>query len=105
MQAPTIGGTRYTDHEATISSSASRGSRESGAAGAAAGDSPLAPGAFPRLSKELAWGHARDGIIFVSWTNGHLVDFAFNWAASLAAVGVTNYLIGAMDAQAAEVGA
>lgn len=58
-------------------------------------------GTTPPLSKDLAWSHATEGLLYVSWTNARSVDFAVNWAASLAATGASNFLVGALDAQAA----
>lgn len=57
----------------------------------------------PALTRELAWEHAQDGEIFVTWSNYHFTDFAISWAHNLKRVGVGNYLIGAMDLQAGEV--
>jgi hypothetical protein len=96
--------TQYADDETSAPREAGGGSQKLGTADDGNVTAPLDSGAFPRLSKDLAWRHARDGLIFVTWTNGHLVDFAQNWAASLTALGLNNFLIGAMDVQAAEVG-
>ena len=38
-----------------------------------------AGGKVPQLSKELAHGYARDGIIIVTWANLHFLDFTLNW--------------------------
>lgn len=49
------------------------------------------------VSKELVQRVSRDGAVIVTWANSHYYDFALNWLRHLDAVGVTNYLIGAMD--------
>ena len=49
------------------------------------------------VSKELVERVAKDGAVIVTWANSHYYDFAVNWLRHLDAVGVTNYLIGAMD--------
>lgn len=36
-------------------------------------------GVVPQLSRELAHGYARDGIIIVTWANFHFLDFTLNW--------------------------
>lgn len=40
---------------------------------------------------------AKDGYLFVTWANHHYTDFAMSWVARLRALGLTNYLVGAMD--------
>ncbi|PSC68170.1 glycosyltransferase family 77 [Micractinium conductrix] len=56
-----------------------------------------AGGKVPQLSKELAHGYARDGIIIVTWANLHFLDFTLNWVHHMEVHGITNYLVGAMD--------
>lgn len=58
----------------------------------------------PPLSRELAQAHAHDNTIIVTWANFHFSDFALNWARHLAALGISHYLVGAMDVETAEVG-
>jgi hypothetical protein len=40
---------------------------------------------------------AKDGYLFVTWANHHYTDFVMSWVARLRALGLTNYLVGAMD--------
>ena len=49
------------------------------------------------ISKALVDRVAKDGAVIVTWANMHYYDFAINWLSHLDEVGVTNYLIGAMD--------
>lgn len=49
------------------------------------------------VSKELVQRVAKDGAVIVTWANSHYYDFALNWLRHLDALGVENYLIGAMD--------
>jgi hypothetical protein len=37
----------------------------------------------PELSRELAWKHARENVIIVTWTNYHFYDFIANWVAHI----------------------
>jgi hypothetical protein len=59
----------------------------------------------PQLSRELAHRHARDGIIIVTWANFHFFDFVLNWVHHMELHGITNYMVGAMDADTGQVGA
>jgi hypothetical protein len=38
---------------------------------------------YPKLTKELAHAHAKDGMILVTWSNYHFIDFVDNWIAHL----------------------
>jgi len=49
------------------------------------------------ISKALVDRVAKDGAVIVTWANMHYYHFAINWLSHLDEVGVTNYLIGAMD--------
>ena len=49
------------------------------------------------ISKALVDRVAVDGAVIVTWANMHYYDFAINWLSHLDELGVTNYLIGAMD--------
>lgn len=40
---------------------------------------------------------AKDGYLFVTWANHHYTDFAMSWVAHLQQLGLSNYLVGAMD--------
>ena len=61
------------------------------------------PAVIPRLSKKLAHQHARNNVIIVTWANLHFSDFALNWVAHVREHGITNFLVGAMDQETAEV--
>ena len=39
----------------------------------------------------------RDGVVMVTWANFKYLDFAMNWLAHMQNIGVTTYMIGAMD--------
>eukprot|EP00892_Ulva_mutabilis_P009534 jgi/Ulvmu1/6953/UM033_0010.1 len=56
----------------------------------------------PALSEELAHAHAHNNTIFVTWTNYHFVDFVQNWIAHLDSIGVSHYVVGAMDVRTAD---
>jgi len=57
----------------------------------------------PQLTQELARTYSRDNILIVTWANLHFVDFAMNWASYIIAHGISNYLVGAMDQQTANI--
>lgn len=59
--------------------------------------------AVPQLSRELAYKHARDGIIIVTWANFHFFDFVLNWVHHMELHGITNYIVGAMDLETGQV--
>ncbi len=40
---------------------------------------------------------AQDGYLLVTWANHHYVDFVRTWIARVTQVGVTGYIVGAMD--------
>lgn len=39
----------------------------------------------------------QDGYLMVTWANEHYLDFAKTWVASIKRVGITGYMVGAMD--------
>lgn len=49
------------------------------------------------LTKEFVGKYARDNLIVVTWANHAYLDFVLNWAGHLRDLGVTNFLVGAMD--------
>eukprot|EP00854_Cymbomonas_tetramitiformis_P006653 gene6653-7967_t len=53
----------------------------------------------PRTFKELVKDIAIDNAVIVTWANNHYYDFAKNFAAHMRDLGITNFLIGAMDKQ------
>ena len=57
----------------------------------------------PALSKALAHKHSRDSIIIVTWANFHFFDFVLNWVHHMREHRITNYLVGAMDAETGQV--
>lgn len=65
--------------------------------------SAAVPGLIPRLSKELAQQHARNNVIIVTWANLHFAEFVLNWVAHVQQHDITNFLVGAMDQETAEV--
>ena len=70
-----------------------------------AGGSAGQASGVPRLTKDLVQQHASEaGIIIVTWANLHFTDFVLNWVHHLDSIGVTAYLVGAMDAETAHVG-
>lgn len=84
---------------ADTSAGSSAGSTSKAQAGGAtkSGGVAVKKGVVPRLSRELAHGYARDGIIIVTWANFHFLDFTLNWVHHMQVHGITNYLVGAMD--------
>jgi hypothetical protein len=40
---------------------------------------------------------AKDGYLFVTFANHHYTDFAMSWVNRLKLLGLSNYLVGAMD--------
>lgn len=66
---------------ADTSAGSSAGSTSKAQAGGAtkSGGVAVKKGVVPRLSRELAHGYARDGIIIVTWANFHFLDFTLNW--------------------------
>ena len=40
---------------------------------------------------------AKDGYLFVTWANHHYTDFAMSWVTRLKKLGLSNYMVGAMD--------
>jgi hypothetical protein len=40
---------------------------------------------------------AQDGYLMVTWANYHYVDFVRTWVSHVQRVGVTGYIVGAMD--------
>jgi hypothetical protein len=40
---------------------------------------------------------AKDGYLFVTWANHHYTDFAMSWVKRLQGLGMTNFMVGAMD--------
>jgi hypothetical protein len=40
---------------------------------------------------------AKDGYLFVTWANHHYTDFAMSWVKRLQTLGLSNFLVGAMD--------
>lgn len=51
-----------------------------------------------RRHREEVHRIAKDGYLFVTWANHHYTDFAMSWVQHLRALNVTNFLVGAMDA-------
>jgi len=54
------------------------------------------PEQYP-LTRERIQPLLQDGYIMVTWANEHYLDFARTWVASMRRVGITGYLVGAMD--------
>lgn len=46
---------------------------------------------------------APEGILILTWANHHYLDFAMNWVGHLQLMGVSAYLIGALDNQLLQV--
>ncbi|KAI3429380.1 hypothetical protein D9Q98_005475 [Chlorella vulgaris] len=88
-----------------LDSSSSSGSSKEGKADGGAGAVQPSKGAgggqavVPLLSRDLARKHQRDGIIIVTWANFHFFDFVLNWVHHMEQHGISNYLVGAMDAE------
>ena len=40
---------------------------------------------------------AQDNLVMVTWANFHYLDFVHNWIEHVRALGINNYLVGAMD--------
>ncbi|EPS68350.1 hypothetical protein M569_06419, partial [Genlisea aurea] len=55
-----------------------------------------------RLTRELVAERAEDNVVVITFGNFAFVDFMVNWAEHLMRLGVTNFLVGAMDAKALE---
>lgn len=51
---------------------------------------------FP-LSRERVHSHVQDGFITVTWANHHYLDFAKTWTFHVKRIGITGYMVGAMD--------
>ncbi|KAG1675655.1 hypothetical protein FOA52_002364 [Chlamydomonas sp. UWO 241] len=49
------------------------------------------------LTKERVHGLLQDGYIMVTWANHHYLDFAKSWVYNVKKIGVSGYLVGAMD--------
>eukprot|EP00887_Chlorella_sp_A99_P003129 scaffold9.g3129.t1 len=86
----------------------SGGKGDAGAGGAAAASGTAGGGGgsvaqVPRLTKQLAQKYAKNNIIIVTWANFHFSDFVVNWVKHVKSHGITNYLVGAMDVETAEV--
>ena len=47
--------------------------------------------------RELVQQVAANGCVIVTWANHHYLDFVLNWVHHLQLLGVTSYLVGAMD--------
>jgi hypothetical protein len=89
------------------SSGSSKESKADGGAGAVQPSKGAAGGGqavVPLLSRDLARKHQRDGIIIVTWANFHFFDFVLNWVHHMEQHGISNYLVGAMDAETGQVG-
>lgn len=67
---------------ASSSGGGAGGTSAGGSGGSAAlqdGGTAVKKGTVPQLSRELAHGYARDGIVIVTWANFHFLDFTLNW--------------------------
>jgi arabinosyltransferase len=53
--------------------------------------------AFTAARRERIQPLVQDGYIMVTWANEHYLDFARTWVASMRRVGITGYIVGAMD--------
>ena len=51
----------------------------------------------PKKIREAVHKLAKDGYLFVTWANHHYTDFAMSWVKHLKKLGLTNFLVGAMD--------
>ena len=75
--------------------------RAAGAAGSATAAVVTSPGkpANPdgALTASFVRGVAKDNLVMVTWANFHYLDFVENWVAHLRALGVSNFVVGAMD--------
>lgn len=49
------------------------------------------------ITKGLVRRTAVDGVVFVTWANNHYKDFARFWTMRLKSLGLTNFMVGAMD--------
>ena len=49
------------------------------------------------ITKGLVRRTAVDGVVFVTWANNHYRDFARFWTSRLKSLGLTNFMVGAMD--------
>ena len=49
------------------------------------------------LTSELVRSVAKDNLVMVTWANFHYLDFVMNWVGHLRELGVSNYIVGAMD--------
>lgn len=45
----------------------------------------------------------QDGYLVVTWANWHYQDFVMTWVAHVKSVGITGYIVGAMDDQLLQV--
>eukprot|EP00798_Chlamydomonas_sp_ICE-L_P001848 gene1848-33268_t len=49
------------------------------------------------LTKERVRRLAKDGYIMITWANHHYLDFAMSWVYHVRKLGLTSYMVGAMD--------
>lgn len=50
-------------------------------------------------------GIAEGKVLLLTWANHHYLDFAMNWVGHMQKLGVTAYMIGALDNALLQVGA
>ncbi|GAX79191.1 hypothetical protein CEUSTIGMA_g6631.t1 [Chlamydomonas eustigma] len=53
-------------------------------------------------TKEMVQSIQQDGFLVVTWANWHYQDFVMTWVAHVQKVGITGYIVGAMDDQLLE---
>jgi len=52
-----------------------------------------------QLTPELVKKHLRDNVVMVTWANNHYYDFVNNWVYNVKKLGITNFMVGAMDTE------
>lgn len=52
---------------------------------------------------ERVSGLAREGVILIAWADVRYLDFAFNWLSHVRRLGMSSYMIGALDDQTLKV--
>ena len=55
---------------------------------------------LPLLTIDLVKDRAKEGLVIVTCANWQYYDFALNWVGHLRKIGVTNFLIGELSAEA-----
>ena len=56
------------------------------------------------VCRELVDSVAANGTVIVTWANAHYLDFVLNWVHHLHLLGLSCYLVGAMDDALLQVG-